>query len=143
MTVYKELEDGSKTFTTIDLMKIDYVESENRKLVYYINGDRYFQITKLQEMESLLNEKNGFVSLDRSNLVNLQNVMEYDQEFGKIYFEENPSRKSVFATIAKMKQKLLDPLIYRAIAKNRDTQLEHGVSKHNSSSTYQPRNERI
>jgi hypothetical protein len=129
MTVIEEQPDGSLTTCCIDLHDVDYIESENRRLVYYIGEKRYLQITKLHDMDTVLDETDGFVSLDRTNLVNLRKVKDYDEKLGKVYFTESAEGKSVFATIAKIKQRVFSPLIQRAIAKNSDLQLTKKFEK--------------
>ncbi|QHS24035.1 LytTR family transcriptional regulator [Virgibacillus sp. MSP4-1] len=122
MTVIEDTIDSTSEFKTINLYDVDYIESENRRLVYYIGDKRYLQITKLSEMHQVLNEQDGFVSLDRTNLVNLNHVKEYDEKLGNVYFDHKQEGERTFATIAKMKQKILSPLIHRTIANNFDLQ---------------------
>ncbi|SET03385.1 LytTr DNA-binding domain-containing protein [Salinibacillus kushneri] len=133
MTVIEVGSDKSYKNVMINLNDVDYIESENRRLVYYIGDKRYLQITKLSEMKSVLNEQDGFVSLDRTNLVNLNKVKEYDQNLGNVYFDQKSESegKRSFTTIAKIKQKILSPLIHRAIAQNLGLQRTTTVDSQN------------
>ncbi|MRG87324.1 LytTR family transcriptional regulator DNA-binding domain-containing protein [Salinibacillus xinjiangensis] len=140
MTVMQSQADGTISYCTINLLDVDFIESENRRLVYYIGDQRYHQITKLQEMQSVLNESDGFVSLDRTNLVNLKKVKRYDPELGNIYFTDEIEKNSIFATIAKIKQKIMSPLIQRAIAKNTSITQEFKHEKTHYSTTTKTQN---
>ncbi|WP_102027930.1 LytTR family transcriptional regulator DNA-binding domain-containing protein [Salirhabdus sp. Marseille-P4669] len=129
MTVLERRDDGTMQPYTLNLLEVDFIELENRHLVYYIGQNKYYQITKLQQIQEVLNETNGFVSLDRINLVNMKNVKDYDEKLGKIYFEKQQDKERNFTTIAKIKQRLFSPLIKRAIANNTDVQVTKKLSK--------------
>jgi len=83
----------------------------------------------MQDLQQVINEENGFVSLDRINLVNLKKVKEYDENLGKVYFKEGLMENRNFATIARLKQKLYAPLIQKVIAKNNGKQRTATFSK--------------
>ncbi len=129
MTVLKQESNGQWKPVTIQLNNVDFIETENRKIVYYIGDEKYYQITKMQDLQEVLNEENGFVSLDRINLVNLKKVKEYDENLGKVYFKEEKVENRRFATIARLKQKLYSPLIHKVIAKNKGMQRTAAFSK--------------
>lgn len=129
MTVLKKESNGQVKPVTIQLNDVDFIETENRKIVYYIGDSKYYQITKMQDLQQVINEENGFVSLDRINLVNLKKVKEYDENLGKVYFKEGLMENRNFATIARLKQKLYAPLIQKVIAKNNGKQRTATFSK--------------
>jgi DNA-binding LytR/AlgR family response regulator len=128
MTVIKETVDGQKTLTCIDLDEVNFIDSHNRKIRFHIDNQIYYQITTMSEMDELLGEE-GFVSLDRPNLVNLLKVRSFNSESGKVYFEENPKPDSKFALVAKMKYQLVSMILKRYISHNNDTTMEVSPSK--------------
>jgi len=121
MTVIKETDDGQKIMECIDLDEVDFIESHNSKIIFHIGDQIYYQITSISEMQELLE---GFIPLDRPNLVNLLRIKSFDEEYGKVYFEENPNPKSSFATVAKMKYQLVTTIIKRCISHNNGTTME-------------------
>jgi DNA-binding LytR/AlgR family response regulator len=101
----------------ISLDEIDFIENDGRKVQLY-SGDRTFQlITTKSELEELLLGE-GFDLFDRVNLVNVKRIKSYDRDKGRVYFTETPTRESKFASIAKIKQDLIESFVMRAISIN-------------------------
>jgi len=116
MTVINE----NNELECINLYDVDFIETDKRKIIYYIGNNKYYQITTKSELDQLL-YKEGFESLDRPNLVNLCKIRKFDEDLGKVYFVEEPDEKSTFATVAKIKYKFVLNLIKRIISFNNDT----------------------
>lgn len=118
--------DGSTTLVDLDLDDVVYICVENRNLVYHTLDSSYVHISTLSDWEEHLTEY-GFELTDKTNLVNFRKIKKMDAKQGKLYFEENPTPKSKYATIAFIKQKLFKNKIQRAIAMNTNTALEYSM----------------
>lgn len=108
----------------LDLEDVLYINIEKRNIVYHTMDNKYFHLSTLSELYDHFFD-NGFDLLDKTNLVNLNKIKKLDGKQGKIYFEENPSSDSKYATVAFVKQKLFHNVISRAIANNTNTSLEY------------------
>lgn len=125
--VLQTQEDGSTELTMLDLNDVIYICVENRNLVYHTIDNRYEHISTLSDLEEHL-YKFGFELTDKTNLVNFKKIKKLDSKQGKLYFEENPTPKSKYATIAFIKQKVYKQQIQRAIANNTNTSLEFSIA---------------
>jgi DNA-binding LytR/AlgR family response regulator len=128
MMVYKMDEGREKSFVCINLHDVDFIDNDGRRAVFHIGNERYFLITNKSELEELLMPR-GFDILDRANLVNISKIKYFDSQLGTVYFEEKPTKKSKFATVARVKMKFVEQLIQRAIAKNNDKTLVYQPEK--------------
>jgi DNA-binding LytR/AlgR family response regulator len=117
MSVIKLNSDGTSALACIHLNEVDYMEIEGRKIVYYINNEKYRHISTLSEMEEYLSE-HGFDMLDKTNLVNLNRVVKFDDSQGKVYFQETVTPQSKFATVAYIKQKMIRKEMVRKTTSN-------------------------
>ncbi|GIQ70787.1 LytTR family transcriptional regulator [Xylanibacillus composti] len=124
--VLKHLDNGDTELHMLDLNDVIYICVENRTLVYHTVDQAYRHISTLSDWEDHLTEY-GFDLTDKTNLVNISKIKKLDSKQGKLYFEEEPTSKSKFATIAFIKQKLFKNLILRAIANNKGTSLEYNL----------------
>lgn len=124
--VLKQLDNGDTQLYMLDLNDVIYICVENRTLVYHTVEQAYRHISTLSDWEDHLTEY-GFDLTDKTNLVNISKIKKLDTKQGKLYFEEEPTGKSKFATIAFIKQKLFKNLILRAIANNKGTSLEYNM----------------
>lgn len=114
----------SSELVELDLNDVLFINIEDRNIVYHTSSEKYFQITKLSELdEHLLNR--GFDLLDKTNLVNMNKVKSFESKLGKIYFEEHPTKHSKYASVAAIQQKVRKHQIERAIANNTNTSLEY------------------
>jgi len=104
----------------INLYDVDFIETDKRKIIYFIDEKKYYQITTKSELDQFLYDE-GFESLDRPNLVNLSKIRKFDEGLGKVYFVEEPDDKSTFATVAKIKYKFVSNIIKRIISHNNNT----------------------
>jgi DNA-binding LytR/AlgR family response regulator len=106
MTVLKLLPDNKTELACISLLDVDYIEIEGRKIVYHVNNEKYRHISTLSELEEHLTHE-GFDMLDKTNLVNLHKVVAFDEQQGKVFFQEPVTEKSKYATVALIKQKMI------------------------------------
>jgi DNA-binding LytR/AlgR family response regulator len=106
MTVIRVLADGSEELSCINLEEVDYMEIEGRRIVYHTNNEKFRHISTLSELEEHLSTL-GFDMLDKTNLVNLNKVLSFDDQQGKVYFDEPITQRSKYATVALIKQKLI------------------------------------
>lgn len=130
MTVLKG-EDKDYEIATINIFDVDYIETVGKRVIFYINDEKFYQIQSKIELEEILRGK-GFDSLDRPNLVNIRKIKYFDEEYGKVYFVENPTSKDKFATVAKIKIKFVKKFIQKAISMNNGTTMEISPEKSRS-----------
>lgn len=123
MPVIKKTDSGKTHLVQIDLNDVLYIKIENRNIVYHTQDDTYYHISTLSELEEHLFD-NGFDLLDKTNLVNMNQMMYLDEQHGNIYFEEQPTKESKFASIALIKQKVMKNQLAGIIAKNTNKQLD-------------------
>jgi DNA-binding LytR/AlgR family response regulator len=121
--VLKMVNEHETELVMLDLKEVLYINIEKRNIVYHTLEQKYVHLSTLSDMADHLTE-NGFDLLDKTNLVNMNKIKKFDSKQGKIYFEENPTRSSKFATVAFMKQKMYRNTINRAIAHNTNPSVE-------------------
>jgi DNA-binding LytR/AlgR family response regulator len=66
---------------------------------FYTKDSMYFYPTTLDELMIMFNDL-GFERLDRTNLVNMNQVKGFDPKARKVYFEYPWSKESKFATVS-------------------------------------------
>jgi DNA-binding LytR/AlgR family response regulator len=66
---------------------------------FYTKDGMYFYPTTMEEMLLMYKDK-GFERLDRTNLVNMNQVKAYDPKVRKVYFDDPWSKDSKFATVS-------------------------------------------
>ena len=115
--------DANRQPLVIDLLQVDFIQNDGKKVIYHIGDDIYFQITTKSELETLLVSK-GFDVLDRPYLVNMAKIQHYDSQLGKVYFVPNPDKTSKFATVARIKQGFVEKFITRIVSHNQQTTTE-------------------
>lgn len=123
MTVLKINPDNSRSLEQINLYDVDFIETDKRKIVYHIGECTYHQIVCKSELDAFLIHK-GFEPLDRPNLVNLRKIRKFDEDYGKVYFVENPDSTCKFVTVAKVKYQFIKNLIRKIIIHNNDSMEE-------------------
>lgn len=128
MTVIQKNRNGVTEFVAIDLQDVDFVETRDRRIVYHIGENEYYQATTKSELEDLLLEE-GFDQLDRPFLVNMKKIRNYCKEYGKVYFVDEPTSTSKFATVARIKEDLVEKFIRYFVHKNQDTMSEISLEK--------------
>lgn len=124
-TIMKRDPDGSTQYKCIDLKNdVYFVEMEGRHLVFHVDGDKYYQINTLSDMEEVLIGA-GFELTDKTNLVNMSKVKKYDEERRLLYFDEKPSEGSKYASVAALYMRLRGNDIKRQIAVNNNGAMEY------------------
>jgi len=126
----------STELVELDLQEVLYINIEDRNIVYHTADNKYYQISKLSELEEHFYPL-GFDLLDKTNLVNMNKVKYFDSKYGKIFFETYPTKSSKFASVAAIQQKLRKNQIARAIANNTHTSIQYTV-KDNTSTKVKP-----
>lgn len=66
---------------------------------FHTKDNLYYYPTTLEELLIILKDL-GFERLDRTNLVNLNHVKEFDKKARKVYFDSPYSKDSKFATVS-------------------------------------------
>jgi DNA-binding LytR/AlgR family response regulator len=66
---------------------------------FYTKDGMYFYPSTMEEM-LLMYKEMGFERLDRTNLVNMNQVKAYDPKIRKVYFDDPWSKDSKFATVS-------------------------------------------
>ncbi|MEI7024884.1 LytTR family transcriptional regulator DNA-binding domain-containing protein [Paenibacillus sp. y28] len=126
MPVLRRREDKSTELVELDLQEVLYINIEDRNIVYHTRTDKYYQITKLSELDEHLPQL-GFDLLDKTNLVNMNEVKSFDPKLGNIYFDEHPDKSSKVASVAFIQQKIRKNQIAQAIARNTGTTLTYSL----------------
>lgn len=111
--VIRKLKNGDEEFEVhmLDLADIWYVGVENkREIVYHTKDEIFYHPATMEQILAVL-KMHGFEKLDRGIVVNLKNIKHFDEEFGKVFFEEQPTKDSKFATIAFLNIKKLKQLL--------------------------------
>lgn len=129
--VLKELENGEMELVMLALDDVVYICLEKRNIIYHTENERYWHISTLSDLQTHLKDK-GFELTDKTNLVNFKRIKKMDPKQGKLYFEEEPSKESKYATIAFIKQKQYNNKIMRAIANNTNKSMEIKVQRNAS-----------
>lgn len=131
MPVLRKLKSGASELVEIDLNDVLFIKIEDRNIVYHTLNEKFSHISTLSDLEDHLFDF-GFDMLDKTNIVNMNRIKYLNEKHGNIYFEEQPTRESKFASIALIKQKVLKDRLHQCIAANTGkTYLEASkVSKH-------------
>ncbi|WP_158289309.1 LytTR family transcriptional regulator DNA-binding domain-containing protein [Paenibacillus flagellatus] len=136
--VLRRIGEQETELVLLDLNDVLYINIEKRNIVYHTLDEKYYHMSTLSELYDHFFD-NGFDLLDKTNLVNLNKIKKLDNKQGKVYFEENPTGDSKYATVAFIKQKLFQNVISRAIANNTNTSLEYTAKPSNESFRILPR----
>lgn len=91
----------------LDLKDVLYIETENRNLVYHTHEGVYYHLLPSLNNMSKYIEPAGFMRLDRNNMVNLNQVKNYDGILGKVYFDKDVKKDSKYATISILNRTIL------------------------------------
>lgn len=103
----------------VKLQDICKVIIEKRTLVYVTAQGRYYALTTLEDVASHF-DSFGFSSTDKTNIVNLNQVKDYNEELGIVYFHENRSHQPDHtATVAVIYKKLCGERIKKSVLVNR------------------------
>lgn len=83
---------------------------------FYTKDDVYYYPTRMDELHLLLSDF-GFERLDRTNLVNLNQVKAFDPKDRKVYFDCPWNRESLFFTVSEANLKKVEHLAEENAAK--------------------------
>lgn len=94
--------DNLTEIVMLDLKDVLYMHMEDRNIVYHTLEGRFYHLVPSLSVLAKHSENYGFEKLDRINLVNMNKIEYFDDEFAKVYFqpesEITPDSKS--ATVA-------------------------------------------
>ncbi|MFN0222141.1 LytTR family DNA-binding domain-containing protein [Paenibacillus sp. KR2-11] len=80
----------------------DFITVTSGRYRTFVVGRKVYQeVRGIEELEADLMQ-DGFLLTDRSHLVNINKVKDWDPEKGKLYFEYPSNEKSVFASFARI-----------------------------------------
>ncbi|WP_165971975.1 LytTR family DNA-binding domain-containing protein [Paenibacillus piri] len=95
---------STNELVSINLNDIERFEKEGRYTIASIGDDRFkFHFFDLETIESLFLDE-GLWLTDRSNVVNLHKVVQYDKKYGNLYFADSTRP----ASVAKINFKLVE-----------------------------------
>jgi hypothetical protein len=136
--VLSKKDENESELVLLDLNDVLYINIEKRNIVYHTLDKKYYHLSTLSDLYDHFFD-NGFDLLDKTNLVNLNKIKKLDSKQGKVYFEENPTENSKYATVAFIKQKLYHNMLVRAIANNTNTSIEYSAKPANENFRIIPR----
>jgi DNA-binding LytR/AlgR family response regulator len=110
--------DNDTELIMLDLNDVIFIQTEDRTLVYHTLDEVYYPLIPSLTTLSKHTEHLGFRRLDRINLVNIQKVKYFDEDLGKVYFEENITKHSKFTTVSFINKNKLKKEINEWINKN-------------------------
>jgi DNA-binding LytR/AlgR family response regulator len=91
----------------LDVNDIWYVSVDsNRFVVYHTEHETYYQPNNMEQVLAFL-RLHKFEKLDRGMVVNVKNIKHFNEEYGKVYFEEDLTNESKYATVSYSKAKKL------------------------------------
>lgn len=95
----------------LDVSDIWYVSVDsNRFVVYHTEHEVYYQPNNMEQVLAFL-KFHQFEKLDRGMVVNVKNIKSFDHEFGKVFFEENLTNESKYATVSYSKTNKLKKIL--------------------------------
>ena len=100
------LKRGDNRVHWLSLREICYVALDDRSIVYHTADAEFIHPGKLEDITLALRPE-GFEKLDRGVLVHLRNIKKYDSAYGKIYFSNEVTERSKYATLSPLYQSKL------------------------------------
>lgn len=98
-------------FHMLDVNDIWYVGVDSHKfVVYHTEHDKFYQPSNMEQVLAFL-KSHQFEKLDRGMIVNVGNIKHFDQEFGKVFFEQDITNDSKYATVSFSKARKLKDLL--------------------------------
>ena len=91
---------SDKSIYWLDIADICYSSMDGKRITYHTKDENFYQIINFDELLRLLTPEEGFEKLDRAVVVRMSNMTYFDSELGLAYFDEEVTKKSMFATIA-------------------------------------------
>lgn len=107
--------DNQTELIMLDMKDVLYMNMEDRTVVYHTLEEKFYHLMPSLSVLSNHTQALGFEKLDRINLVNMNAIKHFDDEYAFVYFEpkEQLTKKSKFTTVAflnksKLKKKIKD-----------------------------------
>ncbi|WP_256758974.1 LytTR family transcriptional regulator DNA-binding domain-containing protein [Cohnella sp. WQ 127256] len=98
----------------MDMEDVLYIQTEDGAVVFHTPEGSFYPLIPSLSMYAKHTEALGFEKLDRTNLVNMKKVKEFDLKHGLVYFEEQISSNSrsqsaivAFMNIGKLKEMIM------------------------------------
>ena len=94
--------DNMTDIVMLDLNDVIYIHMEDRTVVYHTIDNHYYHLAPSLSVLAHHIKSIGFDRLDRINLVNLNRIEHFDDEFAKVYFQpiDTITKDSKYATVA-------------------------------------------
>lgn len=94
--------DNMTDVVMLDLKDVIYVHMQDRTVVYHTLNEKFFHLMPSLSILAKHTETLGFERVDRINLVNMNKIEYFDDEYAKIYFEpkDKITKESKYATVA-------------------------------------------
>ena len=94
--------DNMTEVIMLDLRDVIYVHLQDRTVVYHTVNEQFYHLMPSLSVLAKHTEAIGFERMDRINLVNVNKIAYFDDEYAKIYFEpkEQITKNSKYATVA-------------------------------------------
>jgi DNA-binding LytR/AlgR family response regulator len=94
----------------LDVEDICYISMEERVIAYHTKEDIYYSLSKLEDVIQFFYPQ-GYEKVDRGNVVNVSAITYFDSTLGKVYFDENLTVDSKYATLSPVYHKRLRELL--------------------------------
>jgi DNA-binding LytR/AlgR family response regulator len=94
----------------LDIEDICYISMEERVIAYHTKEDIYYSLSKLEDVIQFFYPQ-GYEKVDRGNVVNVSAITYFDSTLGKVYFDENLTVDSKYATLSPVYHKRLRELL--------------------------------
>ena len=99
MTEHIRLLDREGNLCFVEVSELIAIKPTGEGPEFHTKDNLYYYPTTLEELLIILKDQ-GFERLDRTNLVNLNHVKEFDKKARKVYFDSPITKDSKFATVS-------------------------------------------
>lgn len=97
--VIPALRRGDGSVHWLSLRDICYVALDDRNIVFHTADDEFIHPGKLEDMALALRPE-GFEKLDRGVVAQIRNIKKYDSWYGKVFFSNEVTEHSKYATLS-------------------------------------------
>lgn len=92
--------DNKTEIIELDLNDVIYIDTGDRSVVFHTPDEVYYPVLpRISNLEMHLGQL-GFRKLDRTNLVNTAKITHYDHEHALVFFDDQITKNSKYATIS-------------------------------------------
>ena len=102
----------------MDMADVLYIQTEDGAVVFHTSGGRVYPLVPSLSMYAKHTESIGFHKLDRTNLVNMGKLREFDEKRGLVFFDDDTESERQSAIVAFMNIGKLKELILSWIERN-------------------------